>query len=192
MGDAIWHYHSNYDTYHWMATYGDPGFHLHSMMGQYLALMAYHLASDDVLPFDLPNYGVELQHYYDDLVEDMEELGADLDLSELQAAVEEFKVRAEEVKRLETLAVTMGDEDLITVVNHKYRDFQRGFVSQGGLPEREFYRHVVTAPGLATGYAAVTYPGITEGILYDNLDIAQEWVSKTARGIVRAADIIKT
>lgn len=44
------------------------------------------------------------------------------------------------------------------------------------------------------GYAPVLFPGITEGIQYGdgNLTVAQEWVSKTARGILRAADIIKT
>ncbi len=85
-----------------------------------------------------------------------------------------------------------NDTDLITVVNHKYRDFQRGFVSQGGLPGREFYRHVVTAPGLDTGYAAVTYAGVTEAVEGGELSFAEEWVGRTARGILRAADILKT
>lgn len=193
--DPIWHYHSNYDTYHWMATFGDPGFHVHASQGQYLALLAYHLASDDVLPIDTQNYAVELRAYYDDLSEYAEEQGADLDLSELDEAIETFAAAADEVKRLEQLAVALGDDDLKTVVNHKYRDFQRGFISQGGLPDREFYKHVATAPGLDTGYAAVTFPGIHEGVQYaedGDFELAQEWVGKTARGIVVAASILKT
>ncbi|ROT35092.1 Zn-dependent exopeptidase [Sodiomyces alkalinus F11] len=193
--DPIWHYHSNYDTYHWMATWGDPGFHLHASQGQYLALLVYHLATDDILPIDVPNYAVELRAYYDDLAEYAAEQGADLDLSELDAAIEHFRRSADEAKALERLAVSRGDEDLKKVVNRKYRDFQRGFISQGGLPDREFYRHVVTAPGLDTGYAAVTFPGITEGVQYaenGDFSVAQEWVGRTARGIVVAADILKT
>ncbi|KAH7022000.1 hypothetical protein EDB80DRAFT_596862 [Ilyonectria destructans] len=192
--DPIWHYHSNYDTYHWMSTFGDPGFHVHASMGQYLALVAYHLASDDVLPIDTQNYAVELRAYYDDLVEYAEEQGAELDLSELDAAIKVFKKSADEAKALELLAVERDDGDLKTIINHKYRDFQRGFISQGGLPGREFYKHVVTAPGLDTGYAAVTFPGVTEGIQYakdGNFEVAQGWVSKTARGIVVAANILK-
>ncbi|WQF82153.1 Putative PA domain, transferrin receptor-like, dimerization domain, peptidase M28 [Colletotrichum destructivum] len=195
--DPIWHYHSNYDSYHWMATFGDPGFLQHAAIGQYLALLAFHLADDEVLPIDVPNYAAELRAYLEDLVEYAEAEGAaaaGLDLSELSDAVDVFAARADEVKALERLAVTTNDTALIAVVNHKYRDFQRGFISQGGLPDREFYKHVVTAPGLDTGYAPVLFPGITEGIQYGdgNLTVAQEWVSKTARGILRAADIIKT
>lgn len=32
--DPVYHYHSNYDSYHWMATYGDPGFLSHQSMAQ--------------------------------------------------------------------------------------------------------------------------------------------------------------
>jgi len=193
--DPIWHYHSNYDTYHWMATWGDPGFHVHAAQGQFLALLAYHLASDDILPIDVQNYAVELRAYYDDLVEFLAEENADVDLSELDTAIELFKRSADTVKALERQAVETGDEELKTVVNHRYRDFQRGFVSQGGLPSREFYRHVVTAPGLDTGYAAVTFPGITEGVQYavgGDLSVAREWVKRTAKGIVVAARILAT
>lgn len=42
------------------------------------------------------------------------------------------------------------------------------------------------------GYAPVTYPGITEAVEAGNLTLAAEWVTRTARGIRRAADIIKT
>lgn len=42
------------------------------------------------------------------------------------------------------------------------------------------------------GYAAVTFPGITEGIQYDKLDDAEEWVSKTAKAILAAAAILKS
>ncbi|KAG7103056.1 glutamate carboxypeptidase like protein [Verticillium longisporum] len=163
--------------------------------GQYLALLAYHLLDDEILPLDVVNYGVELQAYLDDLVEFSAENDADLDFSELEDAIEVFKKRAGEAKALEELAVTTNDQNLKDVVNHKYIHFQRGFVSQGGLPNREFYRHVVAAPGLDTGYAAVTFAGATEGIQYaedGNFNVAQEWVSKIAAGIVVAADILKT
>ncbi|KAK5654291.1 hypothetical protein OQA88_7468 [Cercophora sp. LCS_1] len=189
--DPIWHYHSNYDTYHWMAKFGDPGFHVHTAMGQYLALLAFHLADDEVLPFDLPNYAVELKTYYEDLAEDIETSGEDIDLFELKAAIEVFEKRANAIKTLEKQAVALGDKNLIGVVNSKYKDFQRGFISQGGLPNRGFYKHVVTAPGLDTGYAAVTFPGVTEGVQYGNFEVARQWVGKTARGILRAAEILK-
>jgi N-acetylated-alpha-linked acidic dipeptidase len=189
--DPVWHYHSNYDTYHWMSTYGDPGFHQHAAIGQYLALVAYHLATDDVLPLDVETYGVELAAYRDDLVDFIAPYGVTLDLSELNAAIDDFSAAAASIKSFEDGAVALSDENLIAVVNQKYSQFQRGFVSQGGLPDREFFRHAVTAPGLDTGYAAVTFPGITEGVQYDRLDDAKAWVTKTANAIRRAAEILK-
>lgn len=149
--DPVWHYHSNYDTYHWMSTFGDPGFHQHAAIGQYLALLVYHLASDDILPLDVSNYGTELAAYRDDLVEFIEPYGVDLDLSELNDAIETFSSAAAAIKSFEEGARALNDEGLIAVLNHKYAQFQRGFVSQGGLPDREFYRHAITAPGLDTG-----------------------------------------
>ena len=64
-------------------------------------------------------------------------------------------------------------------------------MSQGGLPDREFYKHVVFAPGLDTGYAATTYPGITEAVEFaKNASLAEEWVGKTSRAIEVAAGIL--
>lgn len=189
--DPVWHYHSNYDTYNWMATYGDPGFLQHSAIGQYLALLAFHLADDTILPFDVQNYAVELRAYRDDLQDFTAEYGVELDLSELNDAIETFSTAADGLKALADEAGTTQDANLISVVNHKYAHFQRGFISQGGLPDREFYKHAVTAPGLDTGYAAVTFPGITEGVQYDRLDDAKEWIGKTARAIERAAEILR-
>lgn len=149
--DPVWHYHSNYDTYHWMSTFGDPGFNQHRAVGQYLALVAFHLADDDVLPIDVQTYTTELRAYRDDLVDFVAEAGVELDISELNDAIEVFASRADEIKKLDNVARTTKDANSVRLVNHKYAQFQRGFVSQGGLPDREFYKHVVLAPGLDTG-----------------------------------------
>src|SRR4051812_26581243 len=54
--DPVYHYHSNYDSYHWMTAFGDPGFHTHKAIGQYLTLLLYHLVSDPVLPLEPADY----------------------------------------------------------------------------------------------------------------------------------------
>lgn len=41
------------------------------------------------------------------------------------------------------------------------------------------------------GYAAVTFPGITEGVQYGNIATANEWVSRTAKGILAAAAVLQ-
>src|SRR5438876_8361421 len=45
-------YHSMYDSYHWMTTFGDPGFREHQAVARLVAALAARLANDDVLPLD--------------------------------------------------------------------------------------------------------------------------------------------
>lgn len=51
--DPIYHYHSNYDSYHWMATLGDPGFLAHKSMTQVrwsgpLYTYTYYISREDL------------------------------------------------------------------------------------------------------------------------------------------------
>ncbi|PGG98859.1 hypothetical protein AJ80_09455 [Polytolypa hystricis UAMH7299] len=194
--DPIYHYHSNYDTYHWMSTFGDPGFNIHVAMGQYFGLLAYHLATDDIIPFDIIGYGVYMTFYLSELRATIQDAGPDstwtsLDLSKLEQAIGVFNKTAVDVTALKERAQDSGDGELVNLLNAKFRDFERGFVSQGGLPDREFYKHVLFAPGLDTGYAPVTFPGITEAIIYNmSRSIAEEWVEKTSNAILVAAGIL--
>lgn len=196
--DPVYHYHSNYDSYHWMTKYGDPGFVTHKAMGQYLALLAYHMANDEVIPYNVSTFTEEMRKYYEKLNTTIttNNAGAEVDVTELEDAINTFDEAAAGFMSAHASAASSSqdssaDTSLVTTLNHKLRDFQRGFTSQGGLPGRDFYRHVVFAPGLDTGYAAVTYPGITEQVESGDLELAREWVGRTSRGIVAAAGILR-
>ncbi|KAF1359989.1 N-acetylated-alpha-linked acidic dipeptidase-like protein 2 [Lizonia empirigonia] len=191
--DAVYPYHSNYDSYHWMTTFGDPGFHTHKAIGQYLTLLLYHMVNDPVVPLEPADYVEELNTYLAELNTTIASADAKVDLSALVDAISTFETSAQQFNDLRDQAVANNDTALITVQNHKARDFSRGFTSQGGLPTREFYQHTIFAPGRDTGYAPVTFPGITESITFDDdVDLAQEWVEKTSIAILVAASILKT
>ncbi|KAJ8114115.1 hypothetical protein OPT61_g3922 [Boeremia exigua] len=191
--DPVYPYHSNYDSYHWMATFGDPGFHTHKAMGQYLTLLLYHMVNDPVVPLQPADYVDELNTYLKALNTTITSANATVDLSALIDAISTFETSAQQFNDLRDQAVAADDTALITVQNHKARDFSRGFTSQGGLPTREFYQHTIFAPGRDTGYAPVTFPGITESITFDDdVELAQEWVEKTSAAILVAASILKT
>ncbi|KAJ1300407.1 hypothetical protein OPQ81_005227 [Rhizoctonia solani] len=49
-------------------------------------------------------------------------------------------------------------------VNKRLSNFERGFISQDGLPGREWYRHLIVAPGKWIGYGATTFPSLSEAI----------------------------
>ncbi|KAI1174899.1 N-acetylated-alpha-linked acidic dipeptidase-like protein 2 [Nemania sp. FL0916] len=190
--DPVYHYHSNYDSYHWMSNFGDPGFLAHKYMAKYLTLLAYNLATQDTLPLNVSNWATQMEIYYNDLETTINSTSDTLDISPLRSALDEFSTRTQEIVALEQQAITSKDTDLTTVVNHKKRDFQRGFTSQGGLPGREFFQHLIFAPGLDTGYAPTTFPAITESFLAGNISVAADYVKRTADAILVAANIIKT
>lgn len=138
-----------------MATYGDPGFGVHTAMGQWLALLAYRIADDVVVPWDLPNAARVLREYFAELGETIADAGVAVDTAELEAALDEFAARADAIAAVAELASAADDTVLLAVVNSKYRDFARGYVSQGGLPGRPTFHNVLSAPGIDNGTCVV-------------------------------------
>ncbi|ORY08481.1 N-acetylated-alpha-linked acidic dipeptidase-like protein 2 [Clohesyomyces aquaticus] len=191
--DPIYHTHSNYDSYHWMTTYADPGFVMHKAIGQFLALMLYHLVDDASLPLEPANYGVEMRAYLKGLESKIAPVNstARLDLTQLKDAIATFETAAQNFNELRA-STTPNDFEHVTQLNHKARDFSRGFISQGGLPGRVFYQNLIFAPGIDTGYAPVSFPGITEAVQAGDFALAKEYVGKTARAILAAADELKS
>ena len=49
-------------------------------------------------------------------------------------------------------------------VNRKLRDSERRLTSVDGLPRRPWYKHMLYAPGVYTGYGVKTMPGVREAI----------------------------
>ncbi|KAF8712200.1 Zn-dependent exopeptidase, partial [Rhizoctonia solani] len=52
----------------------------------------------------------------------------------------------------------------VSSINKKLANFERGFISEAGLSGREWYRHLIVAPGKWIGYGATTFPSLTEAI----------------------------
>ncbi|KAJ3997951.1 Zn-dependent exopeptidase [Lentinula boryana] len=55
----------------------------------------------------------------------------------------------------------------VSRVNHKLFFFERGFIDEGGIKNREWYRHLGVAPGKWLGYGATTFPALTEAIVIE-------------------------
>lgn len=176
-----------------MTEYADRGFHLHTAMGQFVTLLTYHIADDALIPWDLPNAGSALRDIFVDLEEQLEEKFPEysVDLSPLDDAVATFEAAAERIAVIAENALTFNDTALLAAVNSAYRDFSRGFASEGLLPGRFSYYNVVSAPGLESGYGADVFPAIQDSLDQGNLTQAEEWVERSANAVLRAAQILK-
>ncbi|KAL1406998.1 Vacuolar protein sorting-associated protein 70 [Vanrija albida] len=86
--DAVYHYHSIYDSHHWVSTYGDPGFHKHTEAAKIIGLIALRLADSVILPFNTTQYARDLG-YYLTKVEDLKQAAGyeALDLAPLGDAI---------------------------------------------------------------------------------------------------------
>src|SRR6185437_16274217 len=57
---------------------------------------------------------------------------------------------------------------------------EQTLIDARGLPAREWYKHLVYAPGSLTGYGAKTLPAVREGIEQDRFEEAARYIPITA------------
>jgi len=80
----------------------------------------------------------------------------------------------------------------VRAVNAKLKGFEKGFISEGGIPEREWFKHLAVAPGKWLGYGATPLPALTEALTFDrNETLAQLEVKRLTSLIDKLADNIR-
>src|SRR5262245_36865257 len=71
-------------------------------------------------------------------------------------------------------------------VNRALMMAERDLIEPAGLPDRPWYRHVIYAPGLYTGYGVKTIPGVREAVDAGNYTRAAEQAAVVIRALRRA------
>lgn len=69
--DSVYQYHSNYDSYHWVSTFADPGFVFHNLAAKYLSLLILELSDKEVLRLSLHDYAHDLLRYFKEAVHEI-------------------------------------------------------------------------------------------------------------------------
>jgi len=208
--DAVYHYHSNYDSFHWMEKYGDPGFLYHRAMAQVVGLVTAQLADLPLISFRAKDYADALGNYVKKVETKLDEALAPTTMPEVADMSEEFilALRASHketsklvgskhkddsrdalsfkkalqklhkaVWKLKQSALELDERAMeleerikqhipwwrwpawlrlaleVRKVNTKYKYLERSFLHAEGLDGRPWFKHVVFAPGLWTGYA---------------------------------------
>jgi len=65
-------------------------------------------------------------------------------------------------------------------LNDLLRGMEQTLIDSRGLPGREWYRHLIYAPGLYTGYGVKTLPGVREAIEQNQWEKANQYSARTA------------
>ena len=206
--DPVYHYHSNYDSFWWMDNFGDPGFLYHTAIAQILGLLVGKLSEEPVLQLNATDYSIGLQIYLQSVKDRAAESDFDIvsDIfAPLDVAIEQFQ-RASATFDYEasTLSALINSEMVpkecqelaelyrsVRVINTKYKLLERQFLYGPGLDSRTWFKHVIFAPGLWTGYAGATFPGLGEAIDAKNATLTQKWVNIIDATIHQATDLLR-
>ena len=169
-------YHSIFDSFFWMERFGDPGFLTHAAAARFAGITAARLASADTLPFRFTPLASAIGAH----LRELEQLGARRARrataagkpapapsgavpAELSQALETFRAAAQACDRaLDALdaATDPLPAERAARLNAALAQVERAFLDPEGLPGRPWFRHLLYAPGLTTGYAAWPLPGL--------------------------------
>ncbi|GJE84359.1 Zn-dependent exopeptidase [Phanerochaete sordida] len=76
--------------------------------------------------------------------------------------------------------------------NDRLRRFEQGFLHEDGIKDREWFKHLVVAPGKWLGYGATPLPSIYDALVYEqDAGLAQHEVKRVAHLVHRMADALK-
>lgn len=191
----VYHYHSNYDSLHWMETFGDVGFHYHVTIAKIISLLAAKLVEEPIIQSNATDYATALEHY----LKSVKKLAADSALRDVFVEQDIFKSLHEAITSFASVAAKFDDEakelavlvdtlntphsqtalrrllDPVRTTNTKYKLLERQFLYEQGLDGRSWFKHVVFAPGLWTGYAGATFPGLVEALEDGNMTSVTRW-----------------
>jgi N-acetylated-alpha-linked acidic dipeptidase len=83
-----------------------------------------------------------------------------------------------------------GNASALHAIDVKLMHAEAQLTDEAGLPGRPWYRHLLYAPGLYTGYSVKTIPGVREGIEQANYEQAEQEVVRVARALGRLTALI--
>jgi N-acetylated-alpha-linked acidic dipeptidase len=73
-------------------------------------------------------------------------------------------------------------------LNAQLQGIEQALTDARGLPGREWYRHLIYAPGLLTGYGVKTVPGVREAIDDNRWAEANQYMTITANALNAYSD----
>jgi len=211
-GGSVYQYHSNYDSFHWMEKYGDPGFHYHATAAKVWGLLAANLAETPVMLFNATDYAQALGRYVDQV-----KAHASTSSLAIDTSITSFKKLTRAVKHLQATAENLDAKSAalthklaaahnhpwyktyskaklykqVRAVNTQYKYFERQFLYQKGLDGRDWFKHTVFAPGIWTGYAGAVFPGLVESLDKGDKKNVLKWEGIIAGEVMKAVKLLK-
>ena len=176
-------YHSNYDSFHWYLKFSDSDFVFGRALSQLIGTAMLRLANAAILPFGFTALADAMETYVEEIRETHAAMDSaeDIDFEAIESALKALRDAGQGYE--ETLAglsdasaeAVLGNAR-VSELNQLLYTSERRLGYDEGLPNREWFRHQVYAPGFYTGYGVKTIPGVREGIEEEEWEAARFYV----------------
>lgn len=160
-------YHSAYETVYLYENFIDPGYSYTATMAKLWGVLAWNIANEKVLKFDVRRYATAINKFIGNL---KTEFGAqwtkqNVNIGALESAAQNLTTEAENFhQKVQSLQATSSAANVLQnrMINDKLIQFERAFIDCEGLPGRPMYKHVMFAPSLYDSYSDNSFPGIVD------------------------------
>ena len=113
-----------------------------------------------------------------------------INFAPLENAAAALSTAAERYRKAAEAARGKLTADATVRVNARLIASERQLTEESGLRGREWYRHLLYAPGFYTGYAVKTVPGVREAIEQKQYAAAEAEVVRAAAAVQREVDLV--
>ena len=181
-----WAYHTAFDTHEYVDRVTDPGFRYTTTMTRLLGVAATRLVSADVVPIDPVAAAAAIRAYWREIEPRVPRNAGGSQA--VEAALDDLARAAQAFGRRRDLALGSGDSGQYGDLNRRLLQLERSFIEDGGLPGREWYKHVLMAP--ARSYQPLVLPGLAEAL--DSADAGRfaSQAERLAAALRRAAALL--
>ncbi len=115
-----------------------------------------------------------------------------LNFAPLENAANALSIAAQRYKKAQDAATRKleHNREALMQVNQLLMQSERQYLDSKGLPNREWFKHLLYAPGFYTGYSVKTMPGVREGIEQKQYGLIDAEVAKLALALGREVELI--
>lgn len=219
-GQPMGQYHSAYDDFYFYTHFDDPDFRYDQALAETAGTMVMRMADADLLPFQFSGLADTVQLYvgqlkklagnvHDEAEEQNREIAEgvyqalydpqkpriplpiepvppNLNFGPLDHASAELVQAAKRCDEEIAEARGVGPENVNTALIRS----ERVLTDRQGLPGRPWYRHLLYASGVYTGYAPKAIPGVREAIEQRQWSLANTQIQRVASALENEADLL--
>lgn len=185
-------YHSIYDSLRWFQYFGDPDYIFTTAFSGFMATGLARLSDAAVLPFDFGRVTKFVAAQVDELKKMPKAKGLnwetlDREVDKLGATCRFYGQTMAGVEG----KFTSSDKTKLRKLNEAIFQSERALSRPEGLPGRDWYKGLLSAPGKYTGYGAKTLPGIREAIELGKPEEAQQQIKVLAEALSNYAERVR-